>query len=327
MKISPVEELFSVFNETAMVLQEELSIPYLEALAETGENIFQQSVLQEELSEIGMKRLQKYYETLNLRIHTGEEIRKSYQLAILKGMKENVQANHQMTPDTVGMLIGYLVNKFVNQSHFRLFDPAVGTGNLITTVLNMQGDKLIDGIGIDVDDLLIKLAYVNANMQEHPLQLFNQDSLEPLFLDLVDAVVSDLPVGYYPNDLRAADYRLKADQGHSYAHHLFIEQSMKYTKKGGYLFFVIPNGIFAGEQAGKLHDYLKETAYIQAILQLPLTMFQNEQSAKSILILQKKGEGVKQPKQVLLVNLPSLSKATELEKMLTKIDGWLSENK
>ncbi|WP_077214244.1 class I SAM-dependent methyltransferase [Bacillus dakarensis] len=327
MKISPVEDLFSIFNETAAILQEELSITYLEALAETGENLFQQSILQEGLSELTVKRLKKSYDSFQLSKYPKEEIRKSFQLAALKGMKESVQPNHQMTPDTVGMLIGYLVSKFVDSSPIRLLDPAVGTGNLLTTVINQQTNKTVEGIGVDIDDLLVKLAYVNANLQEHPLQLFNQDSLEALFIDPVDAIVSDLPVGYYPNDAGASQYKLKSDEGHSYAHHLFIEQSVNYSKDGGYLFLVIPNGLFESKEAPKLHEYLQEHVYIQAILQLPSTMFRNKDSMKSILILQKKGAEAKQPKQVLLVNLPSLSIATEVDKILRKIDQWIVENK
>lgn len=166
-------------------------------------------------------------------------------------MKESVQPNHQMTPDAVGMLVGYLVNKFVTKPSYLLLDPAIGTGNLLTTVINQQEGKAIESIGIEIDDLLIKLAYINANLQQHPIQLYNQDSLEPLFIELADAVVSDLPVGYYPNDVRANDFQLKSEKGHSYAHHLFIEQSIKYTKEGGYLFFLIPNGLFESEESPK----------------------------------------------------------------------------
>ncbi|MBT2690891.1 class I SAM-dependent methyltransferase [Bacillus sp. ISL-47] len=327
MKIAPVEDLFTIFNETATIMQEELQCTYLEALAETGENLFHESILQDELSELTVKRLKKSYESVNLSDYTKEEIRKSFQLSILKGMKENVQPNHQMTPDAVGMLIGYLVDKFVRETSFRLLDPAVGTGNLLTTVMNHQKDKTVEATGIEIDDLLIKLAYINANLQEHPIQFFNQDSLEPLFIEAADAAVSDLPIGYYPNDVRSAEYKLKADEGHSYSHHLFIEQSINHVKPGGYLFFIIPNGMFESEQAPKLHEYLKENAYIQGLLQLPLTMFKNEKAAKSIFILQKKGEGVTPPKQALLVNLPSLSKTTEVEKILKKIDAWYKESK
>nr|WP_206763933.1 class I SAM-dependent methyltransferase [Cytobacillus firmus] len=308
-------------------MQEELHCTYLEALAETGENLFHESILQDELSELTVKRLRKSYEAIDLSSCTKEEIRKSFQLAILKGMKENVQPNHQMTPDAVGMLMGYLVEKFIQDKSFRLLDPAVGTGNLLTTVMNHQSGKVIEAIGIEIDDLLIKLAYINANLQEHPIQFFNQDSLEPLFIESADAVVSDLPVGYYPNDVRSAEYKLKADEGHSYSHHLFIEQSMNHVRSGGYLFFIIPNGMFESDQAPKLHEFIKENAYIQGLIQLPLTMFKNEKAAKSIFILQKKGEGVTPPKQALLVNLPSLSKTAEAEKILKKIDVWFKESK
>ncbi len=326
MKISPVEQLFTVFNETALILQEELGCSYLEALAESGENMFQGSILQEELSELTVKRLKKKYEEIHLEKYSKEEIRKAYQLVILKGMKENVQPNHQMTPDSVGMLMGYLVERFVGESSFRLLDPAVGTGNLLTTVLNHL-HKNVTAIGLEVDDLLIKLAYVNANLQEHPVQFFNQDSLEPLFIDPVDAVIADLPVGYYPNDIRAAEYQLQAPEGHSYSHHLFIEQSVRHIKAGGYLFFIIPNGLFESEQAGKLSEYFKGHVIIQGMLQLPKSMFKSEKAAKSILVLQKKAEGIKPPKQALLVNLPSLANAAEMDKILVKMEKWFQGNK
>lgn len=326
MKISPVEQLFTLFNETALILQEELGCTYLEALAETGENLFHGSILQDELSELTEKRLKKQYEDIHIGRFSKEEIRKAFQLVILKGMKENVQPNHQMTPDTVGMLVGYLVQKFMKQPTFRLIDPAVGTGNLLTTVLNQLPNK-IDSLGVEIDDLLIKLAYISANLQEHPIEFFNQDSLEPLFIDPVDAVIADLPVGYYPNDVRAADFQLMANEGHSYSHHLFIEQSIRHTISGGYLFLIIPNGLFESEQAPQLKEYFKDHVIVQGLLQLPISMFKNKNAAKSILILQKKGEEIQAPKQALLVDLPNLSNASEMDKILTKIEKWFNENK
>lgn len=327
-KISTVEELFTVFNETALIIQEEISCTYLEALAETGENIFHGSILQEELTEINRKRLEKLYSQVRLEQFQNEDLRKAFQLVILKGMKENVQANHQMTPDAVGMFVAFLVNKFVDKQSFTLLDPAVGTGNLLATVMNyLQPQREINAIGIDVDDLLLTLAYVNANLQKHPIQFFNQDSLDPLYVDPVDAIICDLPIGYYPNDVRAMDYKLKADEGHSFSHHLFIEQSVRHTKDGGYLFLIIPNGLFESNQAKKLHQFLKENVIIQGLLQLPQTMFKSKQSAKSILIIQKKGEHVAVPKQVLLADLPSFSNKTAVETILAQIDHWIKENK
>lgn len=320
-----MEELFLLFDETASILEKELSITYLEALVEAGENLFHQSVVQKNISEATAKKLQKKYDSIHLQKYTREDFRKSFQLAVLKGMRKKTQPNHQITPDSVGMLIAYLVQKFIHQTSFTILDPAVGTANLLTTVLNQCENS--KGIGIEIDDLLIKLAYVNANLQQHSIDLINQDSLGNLFIDLADVVICDLPVGYYTNDERASHFTLKADSGHSYIHHLFIEQSIKYTKQGGYLFFLIPNHLFESPEAPKLQKFLKETVNIQGVLELPLTMFKNKNAAKSIMILQKKGENVSAPKRVLLAKLPSLSKKNEMLKILSQIDGWITENK
>lgn len=328
MNTTPMETIFNVLNETALILQEELSCTYLEALAETGENLFHGDIVQEEVSELNKKRLKKKYEEIKLPSFTQEQIRKAFQLAILKGMKDNVQPNHQMTPDTIGLVISYLIKRFTEQyKTFSILDPAVGTGNLLTTIMNQLEDKATTAYGVDIDDILIKLAYIGANLQSQPVQLYNQDSLEHLFIDPVDVVVSDLPVGYYPNDMGASKYELKSEKGHSYAHHLFIEQSINYTKPGGYLFFLIPNGLFESEEAPKLHIFLSEQAHIQGVIQLPLSIFKNPNAAKSILILQKKDDSVQGPKQVLIANLPTLSNQNAMESMLAKLDKWFRENK
>jgi len=327
MEKSPVESLYQVLNDTANILQKELDCTYIEAVAETGENLFQESVLQEELSEVTIKRLEKMYSEINMEQLSKEDIRKAVQLTFLKGMKDYVQANHQMTPDAIGMLVAYLINKFVEEKEIRLYDPAVGTGNFLTTVLNLLENKTVEAIGSEIDDLLIKLCYMNANLQEHNVQLYNQDSLEPLFAPVVDVVIADLPVGFYPNDERAAEFKVKAEGEHTYAHHMFIEQSMNQVKENGYGFFLIPNNLFESKQAANLHPFIKGETIIQGILQLPLSMFKNEASAKSILVLQKNGPKAKTPKKVLLVQMPSLSKTQEVESILSKINQWFKENK
>ncbi|PRT09598.1 class I SAM-dependent methyltransferase [Bacillus thuringiensis] len=324
-----VETLFSIFDSSAVVLRKELDVTYLEALVETGDNLFEGAILQEELSESAIERLNREYSTFNEEIYKGEEIRKAFQLAILKGMKEGVQANHEMTPDAVGMFMSYLFHKFMQgQNEITVLDPAIGTGNLMTTVFNSAKEGLtMSGFGVEVDEVLIKLALVNANLQKHAIEFFHQDGLAPLYIDPVDAVVSDLPIGYYPNEIGASEYKLKADEGMSYAHHLFIEQSVKHTKEGGYLFFLVPNFIFESDQAPKLHAFIKETCFIQGLLQLPVSMFKNEKNAKSIFVLQKKGSNVTMPKQALLVELPKFSNMKAMENIMDQLNTWFATHK
>ncbi|MES5952008.1 class I SAM-dependent methyltransferase [Bacillus fungorum] len=324
-----VETLFSIFDSSAVVLRKELDVTYLEALVETGDNLFEGAILQEELSESAIERLNREYSTFNEETYKGEEIRKAFQLAILKGMKEGVQANHEMTPDAVGMFMSYLFHKFMKgQNEITVLDPAIGTGNLMTTVFNSAKEGLtMSGFGVEVDEVLIKLALVNANLQKHAIEFFHQDGLAPLYIDPVDAVVSDLPIGYYPNEIGASEYKLKADEGMSYAHHLFIEQSVKHTKEGGYLFFLVPNFIFESDQAPKLHAFIKETCFIQGLLQLPVSMFKNEKNAKSIFVLQKKGPSVTMPKQALLVELPKFSNMKAMEDIMDQLNTWFATHK
>ncbi|MHB0799630.1 class I SAM-dependent methyltransferase [Bacillus thuringiensis] len=324
-----VETLFSIFDSSAVVLRKELDVTYLEALVETGDNLFEGAILQEELSESAIERLNREYSTFNEETYKGEEIRKAFQLAILKGMKEGVQANHEMTPDAVGMFMSYLFHKFMQgQNEITVLDPAIGTGNLMTTVFNSAKEGLtMSGFGVEVDEVLIKLALVNANLQKHAIEFFHQDGLAPLYIDPVDAVVSDLPIGYYPNEIGASEYKLKADEGMSYAHHLFIEQSVKHTKEGGYLFFLVPNFIFESDQAPKLHAFIKETCFIQGLLQLPVSMFKNEKNAKSIFVLQKKGANVTMPKQALLVELPKFSNMKAVENIMDQLNTWFATHK
>ncbi|MDA1771180.1 MULTISPECIES: class I SAM-dependent methyltransferase [Bacillus] len=324
-----VETLFSIFDSSAVVLRKELDVTYLEALVETGDNLFEGAILQEELSESAIERLNREYSTFNEETYKGEEIRKAFQLAILKGMKEGVQANHEMTPDAVGMFMSYLFHKFMQgQNEITVLDPAIGTGNLMTTVFNSAKEGLtMSGFGVEVDEVLIKLALVNANLQKHAIEFFHQDGLAPLYIDPVDAVVSDLPIGYYPNEIGASEYKLKADEGMSYAHHLFIEQSVKHTKEGGYLFFLVPNFIFESDQAPKLHAFIKETCFIQGLLQLPVSMFKNEKNAKSIFVLQKKGFNVTMPKQALLVELPKFSNMKAMENIMDQLNTWFATHK
>ncbi|WP_142336902.1 class I SAM-dependent methyltransferase [Bacillus wiedmannii] len=324
-----VETLFSIFDSSAVVLRKELDVTYLEALVETGDNLFEGAILQEELSESAIERLNREYSTFNEETYKGEEIRKAFQLAILKGMKEGVQANHEMTPDAVGMFMSYLFHKFMQgQNEITVLDPAIGTGNLMTTVFNSAKEGLaMSGFGVEVDEVLIKLALVNANLQKHAIEFFHQDGLAPLYIDPVDAVISDLPIGYYPNEIGASEYKLKADEGMSYAHHLFIEQSVKHTKEGGYLFFLVSNFIFESDQAPKLHAFIKETCFIQGLLQLPVSMFKNEKNAKSIFVLQKKGPSVTMPKQALLVELPKFSNMKAMENIMDQLNTWFATHK
>ncbi|WP_226036417.1 class I SAM-dependent methyltransferase [Aquibacillus saliphilus] len=321
MEQTKVENMYAWIDETTELVQKQTNQTYIDSLTVALEFLFQKET-NEEMTELAKQQLKNRLESINLNAIEKEEIRKALQLAILKGMKGFTQQHHLITPDTVAIFIGYLVQKLTgNKKNLRLFDPACGTANLLTAVTN-QLNQVGQSYGSEVDPTLIKLALLSANLQKTEVEFFHQDSLSPFLLEPVDIVVSDLPVGYYPDDVQARQYELKAEQGHSYSHHLFIEQSLNYIKPGGYLLFVVPNFLFEGDQADKLNAFLHKNAHIVGLLQLPLSIFKSESNAKSILLLQKKGPETKAPKQTLLAQLPSFKDASAMNNIVEKINQW-----
>ncbi len=305
------EQIFKYVNDYAEKVVEAEGIDYLEALLQALEDTLD-GKFEWQVAEA-----------------TKEDMRKAIQIAILKGMRKSAQPNHQMTPDTLGLLVAHFVEQCfeeqLKQGPISVVDPAIGTGNLLFTVMNAL-DGNVQASGVEVDDLLIRLAAATGDLIEQPVKLFRQDALENLLVDPVDAVVCDLPVGYYPNEEVAIDYELCATEGMSYAHHLFIEQSMNYTKEGGFAFFLVPANLFETEQAKQLHKFIKGNAWIQAVIQLPGNLFTSRAHEKSILILQKQSTTLKAPREVLLAKVPNMSNREALAMFFEKVRMWREGN-
>ncbi|WP_226583751.1 class I SAM-dependent methyltransferase [Halobacillus litoralis] len=326
MKQEHVEKLFQWIDDTATVISEDMNITYLEAIAETMDVLFNGQPF-DDMKESLQTHLTNELLKVNKDDFEKEEVRKAVQLTILKGMKGATQQQHLITPDSVAMFMGYLASKlFEDQEDLKLFDPASGSGNLITSVMN-QLEMPVQAYASEVDPTLIQLAVTNANLQQNKIEFFHQDSLAPFLMEPVDFVLADLPVGYYPDDAQAERYQLKAEEGLSYAHHLFIEQGLNYTKAGGYLMFIVPNFLFDSDQSKALNAFLREHAHIVGMLQLSDSLFKDEKHGKSILILQKKGETTKAPKQALLAKLPSFKNPNGMADILAQINQWFDEYK
>lgn len=325
MESTNVTLLFDYLDKTSELLQQELELTYLDALAEAGDNLFEESILQEVTPQVEDKLINILNEVKQLE-WTKEDVRKAFQLAGIKGMRGAVQSNHSMTPDAVSLYISYLVNKLVDRDKTSkpiLLDLAVGSGNLLFTI-NNHGTKAFEAYGFEVDETLLRNAFSSANLQKHEISLYHQDSLQ-IVPPTADIVVSDLPIGYYPKDDVAENFELRALEGHSYIHHLMIEQAIRSLHPGGFAVLLIPNFLFESDQAELLNKYLKQEAVILGLLQLPSSMFSNKQQQKSILLLQKKAENIQIPRQALLAELPQFSNAEAMQDMMGRINNWFKE--
>lgn len=253
---------------------------------------------------------------------TGEDVRRAFQLAVLKGMKQEEDKTEGMTADVVVLLAGHLASLLFGQRHALVVDPAVGTANLLTGVMNQLNSA--DGCGADNDEVAIALAFASANLQQREIHLLHQDGLRPLLVAPADLVVSEPPDGVYQDADVSAGYALHAVGQQADAPFLFIEQGLRILKFGGYLLYVIPNRLFAEDRDKVFYKYAAQHADILALLQLPQSLFQHAEAAKSIMLLQKKDGVGRPPKETLLAELPDFTNTAALGAAIRRIDRWFA---
>ncbi|EPI5827569.1 class I SAM-dependent methyltransferase [Enterococcus hirae] len=329
-----MEQGFEQNLKAIQLLQNALGTSFLEAYVENAENLidnYQVRVVDGVPSEEIKQQISALYKELSQLSFEPEEWRRLSQLLLLKGSQtEHLQANHQLTPDSIGFLFVFLIEQlFTNKEEpIKILDIAAGMGNLLLTVLlNLSSAGYqAEGMGVDIDDTLLAVAASTSDLTQANVQYFHQDGLQELLIDPVDVAISDLPIGYYPNDQKAKEFLTNTTQGHSYAHHLLLEQVMKYVKPDGFGLFLMPSNFLETEQSEEVKRWFKEEGYLQGMIQLPDELFRNKQSQKSILILQKKGTKAKQAQEVLLVKLDSLKKPEKVTEFFKEFETWKSSS-
>ncbi|MHC5268890.1 class I SAM-dependent methyltransferase [Enterococcus sp. LJL98] len=334
MSVEKIEKSFYLNFEAIELLQEALATSFFDAYLEQVENVldgYQVRVLDGVPDAQTVEKLQGIYQKLQAEKLEAEEIRKLTQWLLLKGtQKEPIQANHQLTPDSIGFLFVYLIEQFYpkKQETLTLLDPSVGTGNLLLTLLtnlSLSGYKP-KGIGIDNDELLIAIAAANSQWVKTETLFYNQDAMQQSLADKADAVVADLPVGYYPIDSIAGAFETVAESGHTFAHHLLMEQGMKQTKEEGLGFFLLPSNFLESDQSDRLKKWLGKSVYLQGIIQLPDELFKQASSRKSLVILQNKGPKAQQAKEILVAQLSTLKDPKKVQSFFQQVTKWKQEN-
>lgn len=332
MNTAKLEKLFPLLDEAVTLLQNDLEVSYVEALAETVQNLSYEGKAQQMdglPSDETVQKLDRLYRKMNVAEEDRETVRKLIQFGSIKAIREdNIQSNHQMTPDTIAFLLAHFID-IMNEDQnapLHLHDLTVGTGNLLSVVMDHLETKghPVTAEAVDNDDLLISLAVNSAHLQKwgEKIQFHHSDSLQELLIEPADLAVADLPVGYYPVEERAKKFETATTEEPSFAHFLLIEQHLKYLKEGGWGFFIVPKNIFESDKSGVLMKWLKGAGFFQSMLHLPESLFQSAQAQKSILILQKAGNGAKQAKQVLLATIPNLKDARKMQDFIKEFHNW-----
>ena len=280
MDFEKIEQAYTYLLENVQIIQNDLATSFYDALIEQN-GIYLDG--QTELEQV--KTNNQALKRLALR---KEEWLRTYQFLLLKAAQtEPLQANHQFTPDAVGHLMIFIIEQLWPAKDVSILELGSGMGILGASFLTSISKK-VDYLGIELDDLLIDLAASISEVMGLPAVYVQGDAVRPQILKESDVVVSDLPLGYYPDDQIASRYQVAAKNEHTYAHHLLMEQSLKYLKKDGYAIFLAPSNLLTSPQSELLKHWLRENAQIVAMISLPEDLFAQVTQSKAIFVLQKK---------------------------------------
>ena len=280
MKFEKIERAFHLLLENVQNIQNVLGTNFYDALIEqNGIYLDGQTNLED------VKKNNQALKRLALR---KEEWLRTYQFLLMKAAQtEPLQANHQFTPDAIGHLMIFLMEQLWPAKDLRLLELGSGMGILGASFLTSMNKK-VDYLGIEIDDLLIDLAASMAEVMDLQMGFVQGDAVRPQVLKESDFIVSDLPIGYYPDDQIASRYQVAAKDEHTYAHHLLMEQSLKYLKTGGYAIFLAPTDLLTSPQSDFLKSWLTDQAQLVAIVALPEDLFAQGAQSKAIFVVQKK---------------------------------------
>lgn len=315
MNFEKIEKAYGYLLENTQTIQNDLQTNFYDALVE-------QNVIyldgQTELTLV--KENNQRLKDLNL---NKEEWRRSFQYLLMKAAQtEPLQANHQFTPDGIGFLLVFLVDQLASSDKVDVLEIGSGTGNLAQTLMN-NCQRSLDYLGLEIDDLLIDLAASMAEVMKADVKFAQGDAVRPQVLKESDVIISDLPVGYYPDDAIASRYQVASPQGHTYAHHLLIEQSLKYLKPGGIAIFLAPNDLLTSEQSPLLKKWMQDHAQVLAMVTLPENLFRSANLAKTIFVLRKQEEAVVQP---FVYPLTDLQNQEDVMKFRESFQNWNKES-
>ena len=315
MNFEKIEQAYTLLLENVQEIQNDLLTSFYDALIEQNGSYLD--------GDIELDSVRQNNEKLKALKLNKEEWRRAYQFLLMKAAQtEPLQANHQFTPDSIGFILTFLIDQLSKKGYIDILEIGSGMGNLAETILN-NTQKNVDYLGLELDDLLIDISASIADVMDAKVSFVQGDAVRPQVLKESDVIISDLPVGFYPDDSIAARYEVASTQDHTYAHHLLMEQSLKYLKSDGYAIFLAPNDLLTSSQSDLLKKWLQKHAQIVAMIALPESLFGNAAYAKTIFVLKKQDEQAIQP---FVYALSDLQNQADLLTFSEKFQNWSQES-
>ncbi len=300
-----IERMYDVLDESAMLYYNKKKLPYLKGVVKACENIT--AGFAEESDAALREQLNRLLDTIDGIEFSKESVRKALQLCILKGFKHIGHSNEGLTPDSIGIFMAYLVDKlFLGDERLIVFDPLVGTANLLTTFANHSTKKQLALCGVEKDKTVYPVARAMFDMMGYGDQVYFQDTLT--FSNIkADVILTDFP--------------LEPDNEHLV--YDVLDHHSANVRDNGFFLGVVDNDFFGEASSESFREAIFAKWQFIGLIHLPESMFKKHN--KSILILRKKQEGTNDSTRVLMADIPSFNDKAGLEATIKKINQWFKE--
>lgn len=303
MDTKKIDFYYDCLDEATMLIYEEKKKDYLSCLITASEYFL--GYENEKLSFELMKKLDICYQKLMQYQYANEEVRVALQLLIIKGFKHlQKYPLDLMTPDSISYLFAKIINNLY-EDELTILDVALGTGNLINTISNYYPYSL-SLIGIEKEEMLVRLAKVGSELQNNDLKIYLNDCLDPIY-DKVDVVIGDLDSYEIDNH---------------YFPYLVVNKYLHNLSERGIFIYLIANDFFLKPQTLEFKNQFPGT--LLGLIVLPETMFAKKDTGKSILIgTHKKLDNF----DMLVINMPSLKEQDKVNNTIKYINAWTNNLK
>ena len=304
MEDSNLELFFDTLEKSISVLYEKTHNNYFDLYFETVKNILD-CELSKEYDAQTNEHLLRIYSKLTDVDFTPEDIRKALQAIIIRGFKES-KIEQDVTPDTLGFLMAYLISRLNNGlNDIKILDPLCGSGNLLFSIdnhLNLNCSLF----AIDNNKLKVDLCKTMSDLMNTVVDLYFQDTRSIRMKDM-DFVIFDTP-----NELDEEKY---------FPYEVVLNH-INSLKKDGYMIGIVPNDFFEHDKDGLFKQELMKDSSIYGIIELPDNFFISR--PKSIVIIKHK---IRDDKNCLMVKLPSFDDIKLFNETLMQIEAWFENNK
>lgn len=298
-----MELIFDVLEESIDTLYNAKPRKYFDMFFETVKNILESDLTVKYDEETDAKLL-RIYSRLTDHDFAPEDIRKALQSIIMRGYKEEGMLQ-DVTPDTLGFLIAYLMSRMTNKKELSILDPLAGSGNMLFSIDNhlSMNCKLF---AIENDKKKVEILKYAADLQSTLVEIYFQDTTNIKMKDM-DFVVFDMETrnsgdGYFPYDV--------------------VLNHMDSLVDDGYMIGLLSNDFFEHDKDSSFKERLEKKGRVYGIIELPGDFFKS--NPKSIVIFKK---NTLKDKNCLMVKLPSFTDDKAFNNVIYQIEEWFLNNK